>query len=148
MTIKVDFQLSNQFNCLEQLIFKFVINGFVEIKQMVDILFLFSDAVIANGIRHLVNQQILLAKKETGELTVSPPLHAIITQCHDKSFELKVPDELASFLDNANGILLDDRNGLDLKKAILSEMIPDVSLGLYINSIDFILYSKKGICNE
>ena len=86
MTIKVDFQLSNQFNCLEQLIFKFVINGFVEIKQMVDILFLFSDAVIANGIRHLVNQQILLAKKETGELTVSPPLHAIITQCHDKIF--------------------------------------------------------------
>lgn len=150
MKIKVDFQLSNQFNCLEQLIFKFVINGFVDIKQMVEILPLFSDVVIANGIKHLVNQQILLAKKEIGELTVSSPLHAIITKCHDKAFELKMPDEFASFLNNGNSILLDnyDRNSFVLKKAILSELIPEVSLGMYINSIDFVLYSKKGISNE
>lgn len=41
-----------------------------------------------------------------------------------------------------------DRNSFVLKKAILSELIPEVSLGMYINSIDFVLYSKKGISNE
>lgn len=150
MKIKIDFQLSSQFNCLERVIFRFVLNGFADVKQIVGIIPVFSDTVIANGIKHLVNQQILVVKKERTELAVAAPLLAIMAKCHEKTFELQIPDELASFFAGDNGMVLNnyERNNYALKKTIISELLPDVSLSMYINTIDFILYSVKGMNNE
>ena len=57
MKIKIDFQLSNQFNCLEKIIFRFVLKGFRNVKNIVDILPLCSDVVIAKGIKDGLDEE-------------------------------------------------------------------------------------------
>lgn len=145
MKIKIDFQLSNQFNCLEKIIFRFVLKGFRNIKNIVDILPLCSDVVIAKGIKHLVNQQILEVKKERAELAPSASLLAIMKKCYDNTFNLHIPDTIFSILINDTCMIVND---FKIKESIISEILPGVSLGLDFRSIDLILYSKKGINNE
>lgn len=140
MKIKIDFQLSNQFNCLEKIIFKFVLNGFRNGKKIAEILPLCSDVVIAQGIKHLVNQQILEVKKEKGELFLSASLLAIMRKCYDNNFTLQISDSITSHLADGNYIVIEDNY---IKKSIISEILPGVSLGLNCNAIDLILYSKR-----
>ena len=151
MKIRVDFQLSTQFNCLENLIFRFVVNGFVEIKQIGEILPIFSDAVIANAIKHLVNQQLIIANKQTRELALSDSILAIINKCHEKTLDLEIPSKVClQFLDSGNGLIVDNatKSSCVLKKSIMSKLLPGIYLDTYLNSIDFVLYLEEGLNNE
>lgn len=145
MKIKIDFQLSNQFNCLEKIIFRFVLKGFRNIKNMVEILPLCSDVVIAKSIKHLVNQQILEVKKERAELVLSASLLAIMKKCYDNTYNLHISKTITNILINDNCIIINDWK---TKESIISEILPGVSLGLDFRAIDLILYSKKGMNNE
>ena len=61
MKAKIDFQLNRQFGVVERIIFRLVLNGFTNAREIKLSLPLFSDAVIANAVRHLVNEQIISA---------------------------------------------------------------------------------------
>ncbi len=61
MKVKIDFQLNRRFGVVERIIFRLVLNGFSNAREIELALPIFSDAVIANAIRHLVNEQIIAA---------------------------------------------------------------------------------------
>lgn len=145
MKIKIDFQLNRSFGVVERIIFRLVLNGFTDAKEMVDALPIFSDVVIANAIKHLVNRQILSANVNTGELSLADPLLAIIGMCLDNTFDIDL-----SFMQNeqnnlpfvfSTSIMAGDKDVRDavqnIKKAILFELLPNVKLDLYIDSLDF-----------
>jgi len=61
MQVKIDFQLNRRFGVTERIIFGLVMHGFSNAREIYLSLPVFSDAVIANAIKNLVNQQILSA---------------------------------------------------------------------------------------
>ncbi len=145
MKIKIDFQLNRSFGVVERIIFRLVLNGFTDVKEIVEALPIFSDVVIANAIKHLVNRQLLSANITAGELFLSDPLLAIIGVCLENTFDID-----PSFIHNEQGnepfifstsIITDDKDVRDaiqnIKKAILFELLPNVKLDLYIDSLDF-----------
>ena len=87
MKIKIDFQLNRSFGVVERIIFRLVLNGFTDVKEIVEALPIFSDVVIANAIKHLVNRQLLSANITAGELFLSDPLLAIIGVCLENTFD-------------------------------------------------------------
>lgn len=161
MKIRIDFTLNSQFGIVEKIIFRLVLNGFREVKEIVKALPLFSDSVIANGIRNLVNHQVLTANIETSKLSLSEPLIAIIDKCVENAYEINVPVELENYI-KGSGLLIsgitsslidDERQSLKdaiqfVKKVMLFELLPGVNLDMYINIIDFILYEERGDQHE
>ena len=146
MQIKIDFQLSCQLGVVERTIFRLVLNGFTNAEEIVSALPIFSDAVIANGIKYLVNRQILSANIDSGRLSLTDPLVAIIDMCMENSYEINVPSELEDNIRNL-GLLISsiaDEESTSLKKAILSELLPRVKLDMYVDSIDFVIYGDRG----
>ena len=148
MKIKLDFNLNNQFNPLEKILVRFVINGITDINEITPCLPLFSDLVIADGIKHLVNQQILIVNSEIGTITLSEPLRALISKCQENVFDLTITAEIQSIFENSGLQLSNNQDCQALKKAILYELFPEVYLDIYIKTIDFVLYADKGDLNE
>lgn len=98
MKVKIDFQLNRQFGVVENIIFRLILNGFTDSREIARALPLFSDSVIANGIKHLVNRQILAANIEASKLYLSEPLVAIIDMCLKNTYEIDVPAELEGYI--------------------------------------------------
>lgn len=143
MKVKVDFSLSRQFGVVERIIFRFVINGYGNVNEYSKSLPLFSDSVIANAIKHLVNQQVLAISAETGVLSLSEPIKALIIACHDNEYDINIPDNLVSVIEEEGVILTDeDRNLIASKELILRDMLPNVKLEFLISSLDFRIYKK------
>ena len=78
MEIRIDFQLNYRFGVIEKTIFRLVLNGFKDAAEISNSLPIFSDIVIANGIRNLVNSQIITANTDSSILNLSDPIIAII----------------------------------------------------------------------
>ena len=143
MIVKVDFSLSRQFGVVERIIFRFVINGYGNVKEYAQSLPLFSDSVIANAIKHLVNQQVLAVSSETGVLSMSESIKALIIACHDNEYDINIPDNLVSVIEEDGVILTDDnRELITSKEQILRDMLPNVKLEFRISSVDFRIYKK------
>ena len=146
MKVKVDFCLNRRFGVVERLIFRLVLNGYSNAREIGLSLPIFSDAVIANAIRRLVNEQIISADIETGTLTVSDAIIAIISTCQERSFEINIPltfDDIVS----SKGIEICDNElpeTIELKNAILQELLPNVKLDLYRYSLDFVITQQNG----
>ena len=85
MKLKVDFQLNRRFGFIEILIFSLVLNGFYSAREIELALPIFSDAVIANAVRHLVNEQIISADVETSTFSLSEAMVAVIAMCQQLS---------------------------------------------------------------
>lgn len=146
MRVRIDFQLNRQFGIVENVIFRFVLNGFTDSNEIAKALPLFSDSVIANGIKHLVNRQILTANIEAGSLYLSEPLVAIIDMCIENTFEIDVPAELKSYI-AGDGLMISsiaDEESHSLKQAVLFELLPGVRLDMYVDSLDFVLCEERG----
>lgn len=152
MKLRVDFSLSKSFGVVERTIFRLVLNGYVDVREIGDALTLFSGPVIANGIRHLVNRQILVVDMDTGRLRLAEPLAALVSVCFESDVEIDVPDDLvAPIMDG--GILIDSGTNEEsrqfktvlrkLKAALLEHLLPDVNLGLYIDVLDFTLTENE-----
>ena len=147
MKVRIDFQLNRRFGVVERIIFRLVLNGFSNAREIEFSLPIFSDAVIANAIRHLVNEQILSADVETGTLSLSEAIVAIIAMCKKQSLEIDIP----SLLENEivqGGIEVFDNSipeAIELKDAIIQELLPNVRLDLYRYSLDLIIFPAKGV---
>ena len=150
MKAKIDFQLNRQFGVVERIIFRLVLNGFTNAREIKLSLPLFSDAVIANAVRHLVNEQIISADIGTGTLSLSDALVAIIAMCQEKTFERTIPDFLEKTM-VAEGIEVFDNQIPEvviLKESIIQELLPDIKLDSYRYSLDFIILPQGGLANE
>lgn len=145
MIVKVDFALSHQFGVVERIIFRWVVNGYGNVSEYSQSLPLFSDSVIANAIKHLVNQQILVISAETGVLSLSESIKALIIACHDNEYDIDIPNNLLSVF-NENGLILtnDNRNLIPIKELVLRDILPSVKLEFLISSLDFLIYKKVG----
>jgi|GEM_PF-1050151 len=156
MQVKIDFQLNRRFGVTERIIFGLVMHGFSNAREIYLSLPVFSDAVIANAIKNLVNQQILSADIETGTLALSEPMVAIIDMCLEKSFDIVVPDSLTKDMSQEGFLLQVERwmpkeledEVIHTKEAILQEMLPNVKLDLYLYSLDFVIKQNRGEADE
>ena len=150
MKVKIDFQLNRQFGVVENIIFRLILNGFTDSREIAMALPLFSNSVIANGIKHLVNRQILAANIEASKLYLSEPLVAIIDMCLENTYEIDVPAELEGYI-KEDGLLISDisdEESHSLKQAALSELLPGIRLDMYVDSIDFVLCEERGDQHE
>lgn len=150
MKVKIDFQLNRQFGVVENIIFRLILNGFTDSREITKALPLFSDSVIANGIKHLVNRQILAADIEASKLYLSEPLVAIIDMCLESAYEIDVPAELESYI-KGDGLMISgisDEESHSLKQAVLFELLPGIRLDMYVDSIDFVLCEERGDQHE
>ena len=152
MRVKIDFQLNRRFGVVERLIFRLILNGFNNAREMELALPLFSDAVIANAVRHLANEQIISVDVETGKLSLSEAIVAIIAMCHQQSFEIELPFSLEIVLKEKGIEVFDNDNSMPgtirLKGALIQELLPNVKLDFYRYSLDFIILPDGGISNE
>lgn len=149
MRVKIDFQLNHRFGVVERIVFRLVLNGFSNTREIALSLPIFSDAVIANAVRHLVNEQIISADVETGTLSLSEAVVAIIAMCQKQSLEIDIPAALENEI-MQKGIEVFDNSipeAVGLKNAIMRELLPNVRLDLYCNSLDFIISPQRG-CSE
>lgn len=150
MRIRIDFQLNRQFGVVETIIFRLVLNGFSDSNEIAKTLPLFSDSVIANGIKHLVNRQILTVNIEAGKLYLSESLVAIIDMCLENTYEIDVPAELKGYI-TGDGLMISgiaDEESHSLKQAVLFELLPGIRLDMYVDSIDFVLCEERGDQHE
>ncbi|SHI60264.1 hypothetical protein SAMN02745229_03346 [Butyrivibrio fibrisolvens DSM 3071] len=150
MRIRIDFQLNRQFGVVENIIFRLVLNGFTDSREIAKALSLFSDSIIANGIKLLVNHQIMAADIEAGKLYLSEPLIAIIDMCLENTYEIDVPSELEGYI-KGDGLMISgiaDEESYSLKSAVLFELLPGIRLDMYMDSIDFVLCEERGVQHE
>lgn len=155
MRIRIDFQLNRQFGVVERIIFRLVLNGFTDSRNIAKALPLFDDFVIANGIKQLVNCQILAVNIEAGKLSLSEPLAAIIDMCLENTYEIDVPAEMEGCI-KEDGLMISgivDEESLSLKQAalfeaVLFELLPGIKLDMYVDSLDFVLYEERGDQHE
>ena len=150
MKVKIDFQLNRQFGVVENIIFRLVLNGFTDSREIAKALPLFSDSVIANGIKHLVNRQILAADIEVSKLYLSEPLVAIIDMCLENTYVIDVPAEWEGYI-KGDGLMISsisDEESHSLKQAVLFELLPGIRLDMYVDSIDFVLCEERGAQHE
>ena len=150
MRIRIDFQLNRQFGVVENIIFRLVLNGFTDSREIAKALPLFSDSVIANGVKYLVNRQILAVNIEAGKLHLSEPLVAIIDMCLENTYEIDVPAGLKGYI-TGDGLMISsiaDEENHSLKQAVLFELLPGIRLDMYVDSIDFVLREERGDQHE
>lgn len=147
MKAKVDFQLNRRFGVVERIVFRLVLYGFCNVREIRFSLPIFSDAVLANAVRHLVNEQILTADVETGTLSLSEALVAIIAMCQKQSLDIDIPSDLEDEM-TKEGIGVFNNSipeAVELKDAILQELLPNVRLDAYRYSLDFIILPQRGV---
>lgn len=145
MKVKIDFQLNRQFGVVERIIFRLVLNGFTDAKEIAEALPVFSDTVIANGIKTLINRQILSAKTKAGTLSLSEPVVAIIEMCVEKDYEISVLSEIRNELCEGGLLITSSMSEevKDLKKTVLFEFLPGIRMDMYIDSLDFVMREEK-----
>ena len=150
MKVRIDFQLNRRFGVVERLVFRLVLNGFNNAREIRLSLPIFSDAVIANAVRHLVTEQIISADVETGTLSLSEGLVAIIAMCQKQTFEIDCPLSLEEAM-LAEGIeIFDNRipEAVALKDTIIQELLPNIKLDSYRYSLDFTILRRGGETDE
>ena len=149
MKVKIDFRLGHQFGAVEGIIFQLVIHGFHDIAEIMDALPLFSDSVIANAIRHLVNKQILSVDLDSSTISLSEAMIAIIGSCLSRSFDLNLPQPMAGTIESGSIVITEPKDKTkyktyeQLKRCILQELLPNVKLDMFINSLDYILHVQE-----
>jgi hypothetical protein len=143
MKVRIDFSLGQRFGAVEQTIFRLVLGGFTNTRQISCLLGVFSDVVIANALRRLVNQQIIKADLETQTLAVSDAVMSIIEMCLNTLYDLDMPDSLVDKMPDGNLLITD----IATKEAILAQLLPNIKLSFLAKALDFSL-SERGELDE
>ena len=144
MKVKFDFMLNSQrYGVVEQAIFKMVLRGIDSAQGISELLWLFSDDVKAVALQKLVNSQVLRADLSSNRLYLSDGILSIISICHDKTFEIELPDILLTRM--SNGQLLIDNP--QVTASILGHILPDVSID-FLRSVLFFSITEVGCSHE
>ena len=145
MEIKIDFRLNKRFGVIERTLFRFVLNGFKDAAEISNSLPIFSDIVIANGIRNLVNSQIITANIDSSVLNLSDPIITIIDVCHNNHYSVSVSTELEKLICDTGIMFSDDRikETAGVKEAILQYVLPNVRIDKFVKqytrTLDFVI---------
>lgn len=139
MVSSIDFSLSGRFSVVEQTIFRLVIGGVSDVKTVAYLLCLYSDDVIANAIKKLVNYQIVKVDFQAHTLSISEPILAIMDRCLDQSQTLAFPAVLEQLFNEGIAIITEE----ETKRQILNILLPNVRIGFLAKSLDFILYERS-----
>ena len=134
MKVRIDFSLNWRFGVVEQTIFRLILNGLTSARQISNLLWIFSDEVIANAIRKLVNQQIVSAVVDSRTLSLSDAVFAVIETCLNNSYDIIMPETLANTMSDGILFITDD---IKTKEAIIAQLLPGIKLGFLANSLDF-----------
>ena len=140
MKVQIDFSLNHRFGVVEQIIFRLVLNGTTSTRKISDLLGVFSDTVIANAFRHLVNQQILCADVNSGNLFPSDAVLAVIETCLNNSYDINIPESLKDMMSNGRLLISESdvkEESIMLKKAILTYLLPNIKLDFLAKVLDF-----------
>jgi hypothetical protein len=143
MIVKIDFSLGNRFGVVEQTVFRLLLNGVTNTVEISNLLWLFSDEVIANAFINLVNQQIVQANVKSQSLSLSDSVTALIETCLNKSFEVEIPEMLITTAVD-NRLLFTDTV---IKETILSQLLPNIKLSFLASVLDFTII-MRGETNE
>lgn len=139
--IKVDFKLSDRFDVVDKIIFRLVLNGFESVKEIMDALPIFSDTVIANSIKDLVNSQLLIADIDKGRLELSDMMRALLERCSNMMIDIKLnkdADQLVISTKYSKSKQEYDEIR-DIKIMLLNELLPGIKIDSYVNLLDFIV---------
>lgn len=139
MKVRIDFSLNWRFGVVEQTIFRLILNGLTSARQISNLLWIFSDEVIANAIRRLVNQQIVCAVVDSRTLSLSDAVFAVIETCLNNSYDIIMPETLANTM--SDGILL--ITDIKTKEAIISQLLPGIKLDFLAKSLDFSICERS-----
>jgi hypothetical protein len=139
MKVRIDFSLNRRFGVVEQTIFRLILNGLTSAQQIRKLLWIFSDEVIANAIRRLVNEQLVCAIVESRTLSLSDAVLAVIETCLKNSYDIIIPDTLANTMSDEILLITDNKmeEAIIVKKAIIAQLLPGIKLGFLANSLDF-----------
>jgi hypothetical protein len=140
MKMNIDFSLSGRFDVVEQTIFRLIIGGVKDVKTIGALLSIYSDEVIANAIRKLVNYQILSANIEARTLSVSEVLLALMEKCIQQSGQLELSIETGIPSDQNKVFITDEV----CKRQILNALLPEINTGFLAKSLDFVIYEEGG----
>ena len=143
MVLKIDFSLSGRFGVVEQTIFRLVLSGVKDVRTITVLLSVYSNEVIANAIKKLVNYQILRANLETRTLAISKSVLAVIEGCLEKSQHLELPEESKLTINDGGTIITD----YEIKRQILKAILPGVNTGFLVKSLDFVV-CERGVQDE
>ena len=142
MSVRIDFTLSNRFSAVEQAIFRLVIDGVRDVNTITALLSVYSDEVIANAIKMLVNYQILRANIESRTLALSDTILALIDQCLEQSNTLTIEDfEFIGSLSTADN-RFEEKEKYQIKHQLLSTLLPGVNIGFLVKSLEFTIYQR------
>jgi len=139
MKVKFDFTLSRRFGVVEITIFRLILNGLTNARQISNLLWVFSEEVIANSVRKLVNQQIVCADLNSRTLVLSEPVMAIIDTCKNNSFEIEIPENLIELMSDGCLIISEPK----VKEAIINQLLPGIKLGFLSNLLDFSISERS-----
>lgn len=140
MTVQIDFALSRRFGVVEQTIFRLVLTGLTNAQQISNLLWIFSDEVIANAMRKLVNQQIISADLDMRTLSLSESVLAIIDTCIKNSYDINIPDTLVNMMTDGNLFITD----IKVKEAIIAQLLPGIKMSFLASSLDFSISERGG----
>lgn len=143
MRVKFDFALNRRFGVVEKTIFRLILNGLSNAQQISNLLWIFSDEVIANAVRKLVNQQIVCADLDSHMLVISEPVLAIIDTCINNSYDIDMPENLINSMSDGCLLTTDPKT----KEAIITQLLPGIKLGFLASSLDFSI-CERGEHNE
>ena len=145
MEIKIDFRLNKRFGVIERTVFRFVLNGFKDAVEISDAMPIFSDIVIANAIRNLVNSQIITASTDSSVLNLSDPIIAIIDICQSNHYTVTFSPELEKQICDTGIVFSDDRikETASVKETILQTILPNVKIDKFVKqyakTLDFVI---------
>ena len=146
MKAKIDFALSRRMGVVSQAIFRLVLCGISDIKVIADLLRIYSDEVLANAIRNLINKQLLIVDVEMDSIWLSDPIIALIQRCHDNEFNIELPESIMADMDGNRLIISGDDGSLeewesyqDIKRGMLSLLLPGATIGFLAKTLDFII---------
>ena len=139
MKVRIDFALNWRFGVVEQTIFRLILNGLTSARQISNLLWIFSDEVIANAIRRLVNQQIVCAVVDSRTLSLSDAVFAVIETCSNNSYDIIMPETLANTMSDGILLITDSKT----KEAIIAQLLPGIKLDFLANSLDFSICERS-----
>ena len=149
---------SSSLGVVERTVFRLVLGGVCDGRDVAGILSVFSPDVIANAITALVNTHQLLSSDVSAHmLRVSEVAEATLEACREFEMAVVMPPSLAASLEG-EGLLVTDAWQtapddippgelrdvvISLKHAILSELLPDVKAVRIARALDFRIYRKE-----
>jgi len=152
MKVRLVFALNKaQFEVIDRAIFQLVLNGYTSIIDIKKYLYIFNQDILANSIRHLINNQLILADATQKTLTLSSPVSLLRDLTKNQLFDSKQTKTMIESFESHNGVLsINDKfYNKKLSEYILDFLISDVDLAYYTKVLNFtIINADEGERDE